>query len=107
MADLVPGVIADVAVLVTAVDTGAGTATVRVVDNNNQPITAATTLPAGIVRPVAMVVAVNDVLESLADQTRAVVAWIDPLDARRWAPSPSGAHPQSSMGWRKIGMFVP
>lgn len=106
MADVVPGVIADVAVKVISVDPVALTATVRVVDNNGGFITPAVALPIGVIRPVQFVVAVGDVLEqSSSEQRTAVVRWIN-ATGTEWSESPSGVPARDTIGWKRIGTFV-
>jgi hypothetical protein len=102
----VVGITAEVRVVVTAVDQGAQTVAVRVVDDNGVPITAAVTLPMTLVRVVGVPITVGDVLEKLDDGRTAVVRWVSPTDPSQWAPSTSGTPALSSLGWKKVGTFV-
>lgn len=102
--DIAPGVIGTVRVVVTVVDTGAGTCNVRLVDTNGAPITPAATVAIPLVTVIETLVALNDVLEQVPDGLTAVVRWIDPADARRWSPAVSGSPARSTLGWRKVGV---
>jgi len=101
-----PGVIADVAVLVISVDSGAGTAVVRVIDNNGAFLSPNATLPVGVIRPVSFAVAIGDVLEELnPGQRTGVVRWVDP-GGLMWSESPTGVPARPTAGWKRIGTFV-
>lgn len=105
MTELVPGVIADVAVRVISVDTVAGTASVRVIDNNGGFLTVAVTLPSGVVRATQFPTALGDVLEeSLPTKRTAVVRWVG-NGGQTWSESPSGVPARDTLGWQKIGNF--
>ena len=103
----VPGAQGVVPIVVTSVDVTGGTATVRVTDQNGTPITPNATLPIGIVTITAPPVAVGDVIQNLQSGVTAVVMWTDPGDARMWSPKSNGGNPQNSIGWKKIGTFIP
>ena len=109
MAALVPGMIVSVRAGVVSVDDAATppTANVRIVDNNNNPITPATTLPQSLLTVVELPVAVNDVLEQISDGLTAVVRWVDPANPLRWSPSPGGKPDRLTTGWRKYGLLDP
>lgn len=97
---IAPGVLANVSVKVLTVDPAAQTASIRVVDNNGAFLTAAVTLPFGVITAVEFGVVVGDVLESTdAKQTTGVVRWTDGL---MWSASPSGVPAYSTAGWKKI-----
>ncbi len=99
------GVVADVPVLVLSVDQVAQTATVRVIDNNNNFLTVAVPLPIGIVKAKAFQVSVGDVLESANDARQtAVVRWVN--GAGQWSESPLGVPGRDTVGWRKLGSFA-
>lgn len=102
---LAPGVIADVSVLVISVDTGAGTAVVRVIDNNGVFLSPNATLPVGVVRPVAFPASVGDVLEEVSPAQRTgVVRWVDTASFM-WSEAVNGAGARPIAGWKKIGVF--
>jgi hypothetical protein len=105
-AEHVVGATADVRTVIVAVDQVAQTANVRVVDDNGTPLTAAVTLPMGVVRVVGVPVVVGDVLEEITTGRTAVVRFVDPTNPIRWSPAESGTPLLSSQGWKKIGTFV-
>lgn len=96
-----------VTVFVVSVNDAAQTCSVRVTDNNGQPITAAATVPTGVVTPTAPPVSVGDVLENNVDGRKAVVSWIDPANPTRWSPAASGTPALSTEGWHEVGTFTP
>lgn len=101
-----------VRVEVTAVDVGASTATVRVLNNNDAMVGTPSTLPMGMVTIQASPVAAGDVLECLRDDGQfrhgayLVARFVDPADPTRWSFVPEGTPLLSSSGWRKIGTFA-
>jgi hypothetical protein len=98
-----PGVLADVQVLVISVDSVAGNAVIRVVDNNGNFLSPNATLPIGVIRPTQFQVVEGDVLEhSTPEAETAVVRWTDGL---QWSESPSGVPARSTQGWKKLGNF--
>lgn len=98
---IVAGVLANVSVKVISADPVAQTAVIRVIDNNGGFLTAAVTLPYGVITATEFAVVIGDVLESAdAKQTTGVVRWTDGL---MWSASPSGSPAYSTAGWRKIG----
>lgn len=101
---IAPGVLAHVSVKVLSIDAIAQTASIRVVDNNGAFLTAAVTLPYGVITPVEFAVVIGDVLESTdAKKTTGVVRWTDGL---LWSESPTGVPNRSTAGWTKIGNIV-
>lgn len=101
---IAPGVKANVSVLVLTVNEVAQTASIRVVDNNGAFLTAAVTLPYGVITAVEFAVTNGDVLESTdAKQITGVVRWTDGI---MWSYSPTGVPSQSTAGWKKIGSVV-
>lgn len=106
------GVFGHVPIQVTAVDDAAGTCSLRVVDNNGNPLSpAAPGIPQGVVTPLAPAsVAVNDVLESLSatltggfpQGATLVVRWVSG-DGRQWSPVASGSPTYQTLGWKKDG----
>lgn len=106
MADVAAGIIADVTVRVISADLINGTAVVRVIDNNGGFITAAVTLPIGVVKPTQFPVVVGDVLEQVApDQRTAVVRWVSGT-GETWSESPTGVPGRDTIGWRRLGSFA-
>lgn len=102
---LVVGVLADVTVRVVSIDDVAVTATVRVVDNNQNFLTPAVALPQGVVRPTTFAVSLGDVLRSTTPaQQTAVVCWLSP-DNLMWSESPSGTPARNTAGWVRLGNF--
>lgn len=106
-AEHVVGITAEVLVIIVAVDQGAQTCGVRVIDDNQQPITAAVTLPMGLVHPVGFPITVNDVLEEASTGRTGVVRWVDPNEPSHWSPAVSGTPNLTSLGWKKVGTYVP
>lgn len=101
---IAPGVIADVPVLIISVDNVAGTAVIRVVDNNGNFLSPNATLPVGVIKPVAFQVSIGDVLEQATPEQRtAVVRWVN--GTGQWSESPSGVPGRDTVGWRKLGSF--
>lgn len=103
MSDFAAGVVVSVRAVVTTADDGAGTATLRVIDNNDNPLTAPVTLPQGVLTVVEPLLAVGDVIERAESGETAVVRWVDGL---RWSSIASGGNSRSSRGWRKVGRFA-
>ncbi len=102
-----PGNLGEVTVRVISVDIGAGTASVRVLDNNGSPITPPATLPLGVIRVIVVPAVIGDVLESVDNGITAVVRFVDAGDTTRWSPSASGTPLRSTEGWVKVGTFTP
>ena len=103
--DVVAGVVATVQVRVISVDTVAGTAVIRVIDNNGVPLSPNATLPIGVITPTQFPTALGDVLEEVAPTKRtAVVRWVSD-NGQAWSESPSGVPARDTLGWQKIGNF--
>src|SRR4030095_12970762 len=108
--DYVVGAVGTVRVAITAVDDTATppTAGVRLLDNNDQPITPQAVIPQTLITVQTPSVTVNDVLEHIETQRTVIVRWIDPANPRRWSESPLGvpAH-DSTVGVRALTACAP
>jgi hypothetical protein len=82
-----------------------GTASIEVIDNNNQPVVGPADIPSGLITPTEQVVALGDVMVNLDTQVTEVVRWIG-ADGLTWSPAVTGAQPQNTVGWQKIGTFT-
>ena len=103
---ILPGMIVSLRAIVIDAS-GETTAGVRVLDNNNGPVTPKTTLPQGIMEVLAQAFVINDVVQNVETGITAVVLWIDPNNALRWAATVTGENAQFAIGWTKIGTFTP
>ena len=97
------GMVVSVRAIVTAVDNTANTATIRVLDNNNNPISDPYPFPQGVMTVVGTPFAVNDVVQNVDDGQTAVVRWVSSTDGLQWSPAASGANPIVAYNWRKVG----
>lgn len=82
-----------------------GTASIEVIDNNNQPVVGPADIPSGLITATEQVVTLGDVMVNLDTQITEVVRWIG-ADGLTWSASVSGTQPSSTIGWQKLGHFT-